>query len=242
MSKMRNHSIVYAMCMAIVVTCLCLAGCHSKKKIAEGAKTERVEKQTERTDQPTVDAESSATTIVPEEPIEEPAVVPEEPVVEPIEEPEVSAGWHPQHRTAYGRGTVTLLYKQQRLASPVVVTYIADSIVVASLQPMLGIEMYRLEALRDGARLFEKLNRRYVEMSYEEISLQTKRFITFETVEQMVEEVGLTFPIGQDTTLHYAGVEATLRLQYRTIDQAVQAMPLSEYGFTQTTLNAILSK
>ena len=150
--------------------------------------------------------------------------------------------WRPQYQSAYGKGTVTIFYRQQRLSSPVVVTYIADSIIVASVQPMLGIEMYRLEALPDRARLFEKLNRRYVEMTYEEISAETKRTIDFPLVERMVEEVGLTYPIGQDTTLRYSGVEANLRLQYRTVNQPVSAFPISEYGYTPTNIRAILSK
>jgi hypothetical protein len=58
----------------------------------------------------------------------------------------------------------------------------------------------------------------------------------------MVEEVGLTFPIGQDTTLRYSGVEATLSLQYRTVNERVQAFPISANGYNRTTINAILSK
>ena len=137
---------------------------------------------------------------------------------------------------------VTIFYRQQRLSSPVVVTYIADSIVLASVQPLMGIEMYRLEALRDKARLFEKLNRRYVEMTYEEISQQTRRQISFDLVQQMVENVGLTYPIGQDTTLRYSGVEAKLSLQYRTVNQPVSAFPISTNGYNRTTINALLSK
>jgi hypothetical protein len=106
----------------------------------------------------------------------------------------------------------------------------------------MGIEMYRLEALRDRARLFEKLNRRYVEMTYEEISQQTRRQISFDLVQQMVENVGLTYPIGQDTTLRYSGVEAKLSLQYRTVNQPVSAFPISTNGYNRTTLNALLSK
>ena len=172
-----------------------------------------------------------------------------EPIVELVEEaletqaeePQPEA-WRPQYKTAYGKGTVTIYYRQQRLSSPVVVTYIADSIVLASVQPIMGIEMYRLEALRDRARLFEKLNRRYVEMTYDEISQQTNRRITFDLVQQMVEQFGLTYPIGQDTTLRYSGVEANMRLQYRTINQPVSAFPISTNGYNRTTINALLSK
>ena len=141
-----------------------------------------------------------------------------------------------------GRGTVLITYKQRQISSPVVVTYIADSIIVASVQPMLGIEMYRIEALPEKARLFEKLNRRYVEMTYEEISAETKRTVDLRYVERMVEEVGLTYPVGQDTTLTYKGVTANLRLQSRTVDQRVSAAPLSTNGYARTALKTLLNK
>jgi|GEM_PF-2250282 type IV secretory pathway VirB10-like protein len=227
------------------MVCLALAGCHSKKKIQP------------KQEQPVVVEEPGPAQPepqpVPQEPAKEEVTPEPAPAVEPIvelveealeqkaEEPQSDA-WEPQYQTAYGRGMVTIFYRQQRLSSPVVVTYIADSIVLASVQPLMGIEMYRLEALRDRARLFEKLNRRYVEMTYEEISQQTRRQISFDLVQQMVENVGLTYPIGQDTTLRYSGVEAKLSLQYRTVNQPVSAFPISTNGYNRTTINALLSK
>ena len=227
------------------MVCLALAGCHSKKKIQP------------KQEQPVVVEEPGPAQPepqpVPQEPAKEEVTPEPAPAVEPIvelveealeqkaEEPQ-SDVWKPQYQTAYGRGMVTIFYRQQRLSSPVVVTYIADSIVLASVQPLMGIEMYRLEALRDRARLFEKLNRRYVEMTYEEISQQTRRQISFDLVQQMVENVGLTYPIGQDTTLRYSGVEAKLSLQYRTVNQPVSAFPISTNGYNRTTINALLSK
>ena len=245
MKTKESRFIIYAVCLAVCVVCLALAGCHNKKKIQP--KQEEPVAVTES--QPT-QPEAQPVTVVPKEEevktAPEPAIEPivelvEEAMEEKAEEPQPEA-WKPQYRTAYGKGTVTVFYKQQRLSSPVVVTYIADSMVLASVQPMLGIEMYRLEAMRDKARVFEKLNRRYVEMTYEEISEQTHRRITFDLVQQMVEEVGLTYPIGQDTTLRYSGIEANLRLQYRTVNQPVSAFPISSNGYNRTTINALLSK
>ena len=227
------------------MVCLALAGCHSKKKIQPKQEQPVVveEPQTAQPEQQPVAVEPAKEEVKPEPaPAVEPIVeLVEEALEQKAEEPQ-SGAWKPQYETAYGKGTVTIYYRQQRLSSPVVVTYIADSIVLASVQPIMGIEMYRLEAVRDKARLFEKLNRRYVEMTYDEISQQTNRRITFDLVQQMVEQVGLTYPIGQDTTLRYSGVEANLRLQYRTINQPVSAFPISTNGYNRTTINALLSK
>ncbi len=227
------------------MVCLALAGCHSKKKIQPKQEQPVVveEAQPAQPEQQPVPQEPAKEEVKPEPaPVVEPIVeLVEEALEQKAEEPQ-SGAWEPQYQTAYGRGMVTIFYRQQRLSSPVVVTYIADSIVLASVQPLMGIEMYRLEALRDKARLFEKLNRRYVEMTYEEISEQTRRQISFDLVQQMVENVGLTYPIGQDTTLRYSGVEAKLSLQYRTVNQPVSAFPISTNGYNRTTINALLSK
>lgn len=245
MKTKKSSYIICAVCLAVCLVCLALAGCHSKKKI-QPKQEEPVAVEEPQPAQPEVQpvvVEPAKEEVKPEPaPAVEPIVeLVEEALETKAEEPQ-SEVWRPQYETAYGKGTVTIYYRQQRLSSPVVVTYIADSIVLASVQPLMGIEMYRLEALRDRARLFEKLNRRYIEMTYDEISQQTNRRITFDLVQQMVEQVGLTYPIGQDTTLRYSGVEANLRLQYRTTNQPVSAFPISTNGYNRTTINALLSK
>ena len=240
--EMKSSKYVRIVCIVACLALLAMVGCQNKKKVTP--------KQEAQTEEPApVEEEPQPVTPEPEtpevkpEPVIEPIVeLVEEAVEEKADEPQKPEEWRPQYQTAYGKGTLTIFYKQQRLSSPVVMTYIADSIVVASVQPMLGIEMYRIEALPDKARLFEKLNRRYVEMTYEEISAETKRNINFPLVERMVEEVGLTYPVGQDTTLRYSGVEANVRLQYRTTNQPVSAFPISPNSYSRTTIKAILSK
>ena len=246
--KTKKNSIVCAVCLAVCVVCLALAGCHNKKKIAPKQEVAVAQEEVNTPSTPNTPSETSEPAIEPivelvEEAIEEKADEEHTPSPQSGTPPALGGElWTPQYQTAYGKGMVTIFYKQQRLSSPVVMTYIADSIIVASVQPLMGIEMYRLEALPDKARLFEKLNRRYVEMTYEEISAETKRNIDFPLVERMVEEVGLTFPIGQDTTLRYSGVEANLSLQYRTVNQPVSAFPISANGYSRSTIKAIFSK
>lgn len=150
--------------------------------------------------------------------------------------------YKPQHTTAWGKGTVSVTYHQININCPVVISYIADSIIVASAQPLLGIEMYRLEARKDYVRLYEKANRRYVEMTYDEISTEVHRKVDFLLAEQMVEEVGLVYPIGKDTTISYSGVTAKLTLLQRTVDKPVSAAPISNKGYSKTTIKALLSK
>ncbi len=262
---------IFAIIAALCVLSLTLTACHNKKKIAESVQKEQSAGQRgnmaqdgsiaqreqpsqaqttssvgqEQTPSPSTDPANQTQTPTP---VEESSQAIVELVEEALEKQADQAAqqqtgdWTPQYQTAYGKGLVVIHYMQRQLVSPVVVTYIADSIIVASVQPIMGIEMYRLEAHPDKARLFEKLNRRYVEMTYEEISAQTRRNITFPLLERMVEEVGLTYPIGQDTTVRYSGIEATLTLQYRTINERVSAFPLSLNGYNRTTIKALLNK
>ena len=234
----------YRLIIAVMAVMLAFTACH-KKKQQQPAPVPAAD--TTATPQPVVAPDTAVVPVEPApvvEPVTEPAVAPADTVLEPLvpEVDTVEVGWKPIYQSAFGRGTVTVNYKQHRLASPATVTYLADSIIIASVQPMLGIEMYRIEAHKTFARGFEKLNRRYVEMTYEEISAEAKRKVDFAIIQQFVEEVGLTFPIGQDTTLRFSGVEANLKLQARTINQPVSAAPMSTYGYNRTTLKAILSK
>ncbi len=228
--------------IALFACGLLVAGCKNKKPIATPPAPEP---------EPVVQTDTAIPApiepIEPVEPVEpvQPVFPIPEPVdtLEPIAVPEPEdILWQPQYETAYGRGVVLVTYKQHQINSPVVVSYIADSIIVASVQPMLGIEMYRAEALPGFVRFYEKLNRRYVEMTYEEISEQTKRNIDFRYAERMLEEVGLTYAIGQDTTVTYKGVTVNMRLQQRTVNQRVNAAPISTYGYSQVTLKTLLNK
>ena len=231
----------YKLIIAVMAVMLAFTACHKKKQQPQPEPVPAAD--TVAQPQPVITPDTVAAPVEPA-PVVEPAPEPADTVLEPLQ-PEVDTvvvGWKPIYQSAFGRGIVTVTYKQHRLASTATVTYLADSIIIGSVQPMLGIEMYRIEAHKTFARGFEKLNRRYVEMTYEEISAEAKRKVDFATIQQFVEEVGLTFPVGQDTTLRFSGVEANLKLQSRTVNQPVSAAPMSTYGYNRTTLKAILSK
>lgn len=213
---------------------LALTACHKKQKedVAPPAETEQVTTPQE----PTKPQPEVTTPEVVKPNTQTPETQPSKPTT-----PEVKV-FKPQHTSAWGKGTVSVSYHQININCPVVISYLADSIIVASAQPLLGIEMYRLEACKNYVRLYDKANRRYVEMTYDEITQEAHRKVDFLLAEQMIEEVGLVYPIGQDTTISYSGVTAKLKLQQRTIDQPVSAAPISNRGYNLTTLKALLSK
>ncbi|MBR1787091.1 MAG: DUF4292 domain-containing protein [Paludibacteraceae bacterium] len=49
------------------------------------------------------------------------------------------------------------------------INLIADSALVVSIQPLFGIELYRLEADKEEIRLFDKLNKRLIISTYEQL-------------------------------------------------------------------------
>lgn len=63
---------------------------------------------------------------------------------------------------------------------------IAGESVSVSIQPALGIEIYRLEFTPEGFAVYDKMNRRYARNSYEHIFLQTGVKVDYNTIESLV--------------------------------------------------------
>ena len=72
-----------------------------------------------------------------------------------------------------------LTYQRKSVAANGTIAMIKDSICIISLQPVLGIELFRLELTPAEVLIVDKMNRRYVQMSYAEISEAVKMPITF---------------------------------------------------------------
>ncbi len=63
-------------------------------------------------------------------------------------------------------------YQQRQFNANGTITLVKDSILIISVQPLLGIELLRLEATKEDVRLIDKMNRRYDSMTYEQVSKQ----------------------------------------------------------------------
>ncbi len=62
-------------------------------------------------------------------------------------------------------------------------TAITDSIILLSVQPILGIEMIRIELTPQHILIIDKMNRRYVETTYAEVADKIKLPITFDDIQ-----------------------------------------------------------
>ena len=76
-------------------------------------------------------------------------------------------------------------YSQHSYAVSGAINLIADSAIVISLQPLLGIELYRMEILPGHLTLIDKMNRRYVRLTYQELSRHTGVSLAYNDIQSL---------------------------------------------------------
>lgn len=91
-----------------------------------------------------------------------------------------------KYQTLSQRAQLTLSWDQQRYGVNSVVRIWRDELVVVSVQPMLGIEMMRMEADRDSVWVIDKMNKKYIALAYGEIEKQTGMKINYRTLQEML--------------------------------------------------------
>lgn len=91
-----------------------------------------------------------------------------------------------RYQTLSQRAQVTLQYDQQQYSMTSLVRVWKNELVVVSVQPMLGIEMLRMEATTDNIIIFDKMNRRYVSLTYPEIEATIGRKISYKTIQEFM--------------------------------------------------------
>ncbi len=74
---------------------------------------------------------------------------------------------------------VAINYAGQKMNVSGSIAVITDSILVLSVQPLLGIEMFRVEMTPQDIVVVDKMNRRYVQLTYAELGTMTGLPLTF---------------------------------------------------------------
>lgn len=75
-----------------------------------------------------------------------------------------------RYKTMTQRAQVTMLLDQHQYTLTCTMRTWHDELIVLSVQPMLGIEMVRIEATQDSIWVFDKMNRRYAAIDYASIN------------------------------------------------------------------------
>ena len=66
------------------------------------------------------------------------------------------------------RGNATLAFDNHKYSMGCTMQLWKNAFIIISLQPMLGIEMARIEADKDSVWVFDKMNKRYTALSYQD--------------------------------------------------------------------------
>ncbi len=110
-------------------------------------------------------------------------------LVEKIQEQE------PQFTTMQaGKMNATFVIGDRKISTGGTINYIADSIAIISIQPLFGIELFRLELTKSGAMLLDKVNKRYVRIAYDEMSEEHGMNIALSAAEDLF--AGHLFAVG----------------------------------------------
>lgn len=172
-----------------------LTGCASKKRIAKSTKTDTTEVVTEPSkDQPatqpatTQPSTSTTTPTAPAKPststtTSKPATPQKKTVA--IVEKAIQA--QPEFKTLQAqRARFVINYQQRQLAANGAITMIKDSILIVSVQPILGIELLRMEATKKDVTIIDKMNRRYDVLTYAQLAKQVGIAFAFDDVQAIV--------------------------------------------------------
>jgi hypothetical protein len=100
-----------------------------------------------------------------------------------------------RYQTLTERAQVSLTLDQHRYSMSSQIRVWRNELAVISVQPMLGIEMVRLEATTDSVLVFDKMNRKYVALSYPDIERIFNTQLSYKTIQDF-----LTRPTNKDNT------------------------------------------
>lgn len=91
-----------------------------------------------------------------------------------------------RYQTLSERAQVTLTLDQRQYTMSSQVRIWRNELAIVSVQPMLGIEMIRMEATTDSLWIFDKMNRTYVVLSYSELQHLLNTHISYKTIQDFL--------------------------------------------------------
>ena len=132
----------------------------------------------------------------------------------------------PQWHTCSIQGAKAVLtYEGQTLTATCSMQAVRDSMLIISVMPMLGIELFRLEATPTSLLAIDKMNRQYVQTDYQELN----RFMAPELTWAHLQQIA-TDELPEDAFIGYTVGKHSiaLRLTYteRQLDVPVHMTPI----------------
>lgn len=94
-----------------------------------------------------------------------------------------------RYQTLQEKATVTLQMDQHQYTMSCMVQVWRNELIIMSVQPMLGIEMIRVEAGKDSVVIFDKLNRRYTSIMYADVAKHIEPAPSFKMLQDFLTDV-----------------------------------------------------
>jgi len=142
------------------------------------------------------------------------------------------------------KAKLSINYQQRQISASATISLIRDSIFIMSVQPLLGIELVRLEVTPDEVVMIDKLNHRYVQLTMAELQQKTGLPVGFSDVQAIAMDrlfcVGKpqSFFQGKDFENESKNAQTVFSFQDKPlrytylIDEATLALLQSTFAFT----------
>ena len=149
-----------------------------------------------------------------------------------------------RHTIEVKKGTVDVTWDALQANVKCHTQCVVDSIVVISVQPMFGIEMYRIEATPDTMLVIDKIHRTYAKSTYKELSNLLGHTFRYYQLQKLVNGDLLNNPEKSFyKEFNYKKHKLSIRITAPEIlkDQPLQIRNINLSAYKPTELSKLLS-
>ena len=143
-----------------------------------------------------------------------------------------------RQQTISQRAQVTLVLDQHQYKTACTLKVWKNELIILSVLPMMGIEMFRLEATPEQIFVIDKLHKQYTILSYEEINKVAPTRLSFKKLQSMAKltnkELHFDFKIGTRV------LKLTGNFSQREYNTLKAPQPLNKTKYKQVSLREIL--
>lgn len=147
------------------------------------------------------------------------------------------------HTCLIQNAEATLYMQDNTVRSMCTIHTTHDSLIILSVMPMLGIEMFRLEATPSEVVIIDKMQRQYLRTTYEEANRVVAPRLQYSVLEQLATGEVIT-PNETQARIYYQvdkyRVGLSIRYPARQIDVPVQTRQLDLTRYQAVSIDTLL--
>jgi hypothetical protein len=141
-----------------------------------------------------------------------------------------STKYAPEHKQVVSqRAQVVLTLDQHEYKTNCLLKVQKNELIILSVLPIMGIEMFRLEATPKGVAVFDKLNKRYTELTYAEINNLSPRRISFKTLLMLTKKIDKDILFDFKAGSHTLKLKGTFSQHEQTTQKELQTLDRNKY-------------